>query len=124
MAWIFVVSPPRERLIASSPPFFERAGVVLMRTHDGGVDHRVFVVGIVGEGLEKTPPHAGLRPTRAWTFIREPNRSGRSRHGAPERNFQITASTNARLPRSLLRPTLPGRPGRRCSIRANCQSAL
>jgi hypothetical protein len=29
----------------------------------------------------------------------------------PERNFQITASTNSRLPSSLLGPTLPGRPG-------------
>ena len=39
-----------------------------------------------------------------------PNRVGMSRQGTPVRNFQITASTNRRLPRSLLRPTYPGRP--------------
>jgi hypothetical protein len=44
-------------------------------------------------------------------FFQLPKRSGRSRHGAPERNFQITASTKSRLPNSLLRPTCPGRPG-------------
>ena len=51
-----------------------------------------------------------------------PERFGKSRHGAPERNFQITASTNRRFPSSLLRPTVPGRPGRRVSIRANWSS--
>src|SRR3984957_2253033 len=43
--------------------------------------------------LSQTPFFA-QRENRVWTFFQAPNRSGRSRHGAPERNFQITASTN------------------------------
>src|SRR6202041_2333628 len=67
-------------------------------------------------------PLAAQREKRLWVFFQSPKRSGKSRHGAPERNFQITASTNRRLPSRLLRPTVPGRPGRRASIRANCSS--
>ena len=44
---------------------------------------------------------------------------GKIAQGAPVRNFQMTASTNSRLPLSLLRPTWPGRPGSKCSMRAN-----
>ena len=58
----------------------------------------------------------------ARVFFQSPKRSGRSRQGAPVRNFQMTASTNSRLPLSLLRPTWPGRPGSKCSIRANRSS--
>jgi hypothetical protein len=67
-------------------------------------------------------PLAAQREKRLWVFFQSPKCSGKSRHGAPERNFQITASTNRRLPSSLLRPTVPGRPGRRLSIRANWSS--
>jgi hypothetical protein len=48
-------------------------------------------------------PLAAQREKRLWVFFQSPKRSGKSRHGAPERNFQITASTNRRLPSSLLR---------------------
>jgi len=71
--------------------------------------------------LSQTPLFA-QREKRVCVFFQPPKRSGKSRHGAPERNFQITASTNSRLPRSLLRPTWPGRPGSRFSIRANWSS--
>lgn len=37
-------------------------GAVLMRPDDGAVDHRVFVVGILGQGLEHLLPHAGAAP--------------------------------------------------------------
>jgi hypothetical protein len=67
-------------------------------------------------------PLAAQREKRLWVFFQPPKRSGRSRHGAPERNFQITASTNTRLPSSLLRPTVPRRPGNNNSIRANWSS--
>ena len=67
---------------------------------------------------------AAQREKRLWVFFQSPKRSGKSRHGAPERNFQITASTNRRLPSSQLRPTVPGRPGRKVSIRANCRRAI
>jgi hypothetical protein len=50
-AWILVVSPPRDRPIPCSP-FFSRTGAVLMRAHDGGVDHHVFVVMIARQQLE------------------------------------------------------------------------
>src|SRR5271170_183670 len=43
-------------------------------------------------------------------FFQAPKRTGISRQGTPVRNFQITASTNNRLPNSLSRPTCPGRP--------------
>ena len=39
-----------------------------MRPHDGGVDHRVLVVGIVRQGVEKIRPNAGRGPTRG-TFV-------------------------------------------------------
>jgi hypothetical protein len=83
---------------------------VLARPDDGGVDHRVFVIRIIGQGLEKILPNSarGQREKRLWIFFQSPKRSGKSRHGAPERNFQITASTNRRLPSLLLRPTVPG----------------
>jgi hypothetical protein len=35
-----------------------------MRPHDGRVDHRVLVVGIVRQGVEKTRPNTGHGPTR------------------------------------------------------------
>src|SRR5271167_2494651 len=38
-------------------------------------------------------------------FFQAPKRAGISRQGTPVRNFQITASTNNRLPNSLSRPT-------------------
>ena len=35
-------------------------------------------------------PLAAQREKRLWMFFQSPKRSGKSRHGAPERNFQIT----------------------------------
>jgi len=35
---------------------------MLMGPHDGGVDHRIFVVGIIRQGLEKPLPDPTLRP--------------------------------------------------------------
>src|SRR3982074_3419295 len=35
-----------------------------MRSHNGGIDHRVLVVGIVRQGVEKIRPNAGHSPTR------------------------------------------------------------
>jgi hypothetical protein len=57
-----VLNPPRERPIAWSSPDFLCAGTVLMRTHDGAVDHRVFVVRIGREMLEQPRPDAGCSP--------------------------------------------------------------
>ena len=37
---------------------------MLMRSDDGGVDHGVFVVGIIRQCLEKTLPNATFRPAR------------------------------------------------------------
>jgi hypothetical protein len=37
---------------------------MLMSSDDGGVDHRVFVVRIVSQRLEKTLPNTALRPPR------------------------------------------------------------
>jgi len=85
---------------------------MLMRPDNGGVDHGVFVIRIFGQVLKRlsqTPP-AAQREKRLWMFLQSPKRSGKSAPRGPERNFQITASTNRRLPSSLLRPTVPGAP--------------
>jgi hypothetical protein len=37
---------------------------VLVRSDDGGVDHRVFVIWIIGQGLEKTLPNPARGPPR------------------------------------------------------------
>jgi hypothetical protein len=71
------------------------------------------------KSLSQTPL-AAQREKRLWMFFESPKRCGKSRHGAPERNFQITASTNRRLPSSLLRPTVAGR---RRAVRASYGSA-
>src|ERR1019366_6529970 len=64
ITWIFVVRPPRERPMAWSHPLFRGPGAVLVRPDDGGVDHRVFVVWVIRQGLEKTLPNPARRPTR------------------------------------------------------------
>src|SRR5258707_8779977 len=37
---------------------------MLVRPDDGGVDHRVFVIRIIGQGLEKTLPNPARGPAR------------------------------------------------------------
>ena len=39
-------------------------GAVLVRPDNGGVDHRVFVIRIIGQGLEKTLPNSARGPAR------------------------------------------------------------
>ena len=36
---------------------------MLVRPHDGAVNHRIFVVGVGGEVLEEALPHSFLGPT-------------------------------------------------------------
>jgi hypothetical protein len=64
MAWILVLNPPLLRPIAWSSPSFLSAGAVLMRAHDGTVDHRVFVVRIGRQYFEDHLPCAALRPAQ------------------------------------------------------------
>src|SRR5436305_9747407 len=45
-------------------PLFACARAVLMRANDGGVDHRVFIVRIISQRLEKILPYTVLRPPR------------------------------------------------------------
>src|SRR5215472_18968180 len=61
-AWILVLSPPRDRPIASSSSVFLCAGAVLMSSHDGAVYHGVFVVGIRRQMLQDPFPDAALGP--------------------------------------------------------------
>ena len=68
MAWILVLSPPRERPIAWSVPLFGGAGAMLMGAHDGGVDHRIFVVGIRRQMLEHLRPNPRLGPSAEATM--------------------------------------------------------
>jgi hypothetical protein len=92
-----------------------------MGPDNGRINDRIFIVGIISQDFEKIIPNTTFGPTakNACGFFQAPKRSGTSRQGEPERNFQITASTNSRLPLSLLRPTQPGRPGSNNSIREN-----
>jgi hypothetical protein len=62
ITWIFVVRPPREWL--GRDPFFTRAGAMLVGSHDRCVDHGVFIVRIVCQGLEKSLPNAAHGPAR------------------------------------------------------------
>jgi hypothetical protein len=55
-------------------------------------------------------PLSAHRENRLCVFFQSPKRSGSSRQGAPVQSLQMSASTNSRLPLSLLRPTWPGRP--------------
>jgi hypothetical protein len=50
--------------MAWSTPLFEGLRTMLMSSDDGGVDHRVFVVRIVSQRLEKTLPYGARRPPR------------------------------------------------------------
>src|SRR5215472_10577815 len=61
-AWILVLRPPRLRPSDWSSAFFESAGAVLMRPHDGAVDHRVFVIAIGYQVRKDALPYAGFGP--------------------------------------------------------------
>jgi hypothetical protein len=43
-------------------PFFLRAGAVLVSAHNGGIDHHIFVVMILGQQLENTFEDSALCP--------------------------------------------------------------
>ena len=67
---------------------------MLMGSDDGGVDHGVFVVGVIGQGLEKTLPNPCLRPTGEPGVIILPGAEalrqiapGRSRTKLPNQSF-------------------------------------
>jgi hypothetical protein len=62
MAWILVLSPPRERPIAWFSPSFLDARTVLMGSHNCTVDYAILVVSIGGEMLEHALPHARFCP--------------------------------------------------------------
>ena len=87
MVWILVLSPPRDRPIASSSPSFFGARAMLMGPHNGAVDHRVFVVGIRGKILKHPLPDARLRPTAEAPMyldpVAEPLRKIAPRHARP-----------------------------------------
>src|SRR5450759_2650093 len=53
-------------------PLFLGASAVLMGTHDGRIDHRVFVVGIRGEMLEDPLPDTRLGPASKARMNRLP----------------------------------------------------
>lgn len=57
-----MLRPPRLRPIACAQPPFG-AAAVLVRSHDGRVDHGVFIVRILGQGLENTLPHTAAAPS-------------------------------------------------------------
>src|ERR1700730_16526217 len=62
-------------------------------------------------------PFSAQREKRLCVLLQPPKRSGKSRHSAPARNFQITASTKSRLPDHCCAPPCPDGPA------ANFQSA-
>src|SRR5271166_1811903 len=66
---------------------FFGAGAMLVSTHNGAVDLRIFVVGVCGAMLKHPSqiPLLAQRLNRRWTLVPSPNRSGRSRHSMPVR---------------------------------------
>jgi hypothetical protein len=63
------------------------------------------------------------RLNRLYDVFHGPNRSGKSRHGAPVRAIQNTALTNIRLSWAV-RPGSPDLPGSRGSIAVHCSSEI
>jgi hypothetical protein len=49
--------------MAWSAPFFQRPGAVLVGAHDAQVNHRVFVICVLGQMREQLLPHAAFGPT-------------------------------------------------------------
>jgi hypothetical protein len=62
-ACILVLNPPLLRPMAWSSPSFFGPSCMLMRADNRAVDHRIFIVGIIGQVFEKTLPHAGFCPS-------------------------------------------------------------
>jgi hypothetical protein len=62
--------------------------------------------GSSARALKRLFPNAAFGPPRKALVrvVQPPKRSGKSRHGAPARSFQITASTNSRLPAIAVTP--------------------
>ena len=50
--------------------FFSRAGAMLMRAHNGGIDHHVFVVVITRQRLENTLKNPAFRPSAEALRVR------------------------------------------------------
>lgn len=73
-----VLRPPLLRPMACAEPLFARPSAMLMGAHDGGIDHRVFVVRILGQMLEDPLPHAtsgpAAKPRVDHTEVRKPLR--------------------------------------------------
>ena len=61
--WILVLSPPRERPMAWSSPFFWAPAAMLVGAQHGAVDHRVFVIGVGYEMLKHPLPDTTFGPT-------------------------------------------------------------
>ena len=68
-------------------------------------------------------PLAAQRSYRRQTLFQFPNRSGRSRQGAPVRAIQRTASTNSLLSFAI-QPVWPDRPGQRSLMRFQSASDI
>jgi hypothetical protein len=100
--------------------FFGCSTGVLMRSHDGAIDHGVFVVSIGGQHLEKLLPHPTLGPATVPRMHLLP--IGKPRWQVPPGNARPIAieraSTNSRLSFAVT-PTWPSRPGRRSLIRSH-----
>ena len=93
---------------SATPP--ERYGFVTVLGNDT----------VAVERIERSPDRLVADGVDRWPFVRRrhtefqlPNSLGRSRHGAPTRTIQRTASTKSRLsaPERPASPTFPGRSG-------------
>src|SRR3954471_23674895 len=66
--WSVAASAYRAGLPSTSWDLFGGAGAMLMGAHDGGVDHRIFVVGIRRQMLEHLRPNPRLGPSAEATM--------------------------------------------------------
>jgi hypothetical protein len=111
-AWILVLKPPRDRPRpwASAPLFFAAsAGSLLMRPHDGGIDHQPFQIGLARQGGEDLVQNAHLDPAivpalHALVFAEPPRQIALApaRAGHPQQRVQkpsiVGAWTSLALP--------------------------
>ena len=101
-AWIFVLSPPRDRPRpwASGPLFLARASGVLMCSHNCAVDHQPFQIGFARQNSQ----HRRARPSRSSY------NTAASRSIVAQPLWQITpAPTRTRHPqKSIQKPSVVG----------------
>jgi hypothetical protein len=119
--WIFVVTPPQERARAFvRAPFFCARGRLLMRPHDGRIDHQILIPAVADQFVEHLflDPAAGpaaepLMHTRYTCRIARADRANPLQNAKPAGRRSQKDGCSRCSPHMLLAP--PGRKSLTCS---------